>query len=208
MEFIGGEGLLKWVQDFSARATNKPELYRRAGEEYVSHENPRIFNERGPGWAPPKYRRGRPLYDRGILQASVTFRVGSDLVIGTEDIRGGVHQRGKTIVPGPGKKFLAIPLSPPLTPTEARAGNPRSYVGAFVLMKGPEGPGIYRASRSGAAVNIRSRKTSYRNAGSGRGIERIFALVRSVEVHARPFMKLTERFLGRVKAIWVGMVKE
>lgn len=203
-----GEGLRKVVQKMADAASpaGRQRLLQAGGRHMVSEEIPTIFAEGGPGWPPPKYRSGQALMDTGKLRDSISFRTTDrTLIVGTHTVYGGIHQRGGTITPGPGKKFLAIPLSPPLTVSERRAGNPRAFPAAFVLMKGPEGPGIYRYSRVAKSVNLTSRKTSYQ--GKSRGIERIFALVRSVKVPKRQYLKWTDRALGKIRALWLEMVK-
>jgi hypothetical protein len=95
-----------------------------------------------------------------------------------------VHDKGATLIPK--KKFLAIPLSPPLSIDEARTAKTSDYPGSFVLIPGPEGPGIYRKSKVAKAVSLKNRKTVYEKGSSG--IERIFALLKSVTIKPRRFM--------------------
>ena len=203
----GGETLLQALQGMAGAAgpTNRRRLYSAAGRYMIAQEIPTIFAESGPGWPKPKYRNGQPLQDTGRLRDSISYRANDrDLVVGTPLAYGGVQQRGGVITPGAGKKFLAIPLSPPLTVSERRQGNPRAFPGAFVLMKGPEGPGIYRLSRIARSVNLKTRKSSYQ--GASRGIERIFALVRAVRIAPRRYLKWTPRALEHIARLWTQMV--
>jgi phage gpG-like protein len=207
-ELRGGEqllGALKKMGD-AAGPGGRQRMLQAAGRHMVSQEIPTIFAQQGPGWPRPKYRGGQPLQDTGRLRDSISFRVEpNNLVVGTRTVYGGIQQRGGVVKPGPGKKFLAIPLSPPLSKGEARAGNPRSFKTAFVLMKGPDGPGIYRRSLAARSTNLKTRRTSY-SAGT-HTIERIFALVRSVKIPARPYLKWTPRAVAKISALWIQMVK-
>lgn len=103
-------------------------------------------------------------------------------------------------------KFLAIPLSPPLTTSERRTKRPRDFAGAFVLMHGPEGPGIYRKSVTSSGQG-RSSSGRY-TAGRRKGVERIFALVRSVRIPKRPYLYWTREDLEAIGRRWRVMFKE
>jgi phage gpG-like protein len=163
------------------------ELYRDAGGYMVNSVIPMRFRQHGPGW-PPVARGGSPLIDTGILRDSNDWRVeGDKLLIGNTRPQARLQNRGGTIVPKTAK-FLAIPQSPPLSITQARMNKPRDFPGAFVLMKGPAGPGLYR--KTGA----------FR--GKVHGIEKIFAFVKKVTIKQRKFLFWGDAALTEIRARW------
>jgi len=183
----------------------RQKLLEIAGRHMVSTEVPRVFRENGPGWARPKYRRGEPLKDTGVLKNSIAYRVqGDDVRIGTPLVYARAQQEGATIRPVR-RQWLAIPLSPPLTTSERRTKTPRDFHGAFVLIHGPEGPGLYRKSGVARSVSLKTRRTSYRSGTLG--IERIFAFVKSVEIKPRPFLRWTPRAILGIKNLWEAYVR-
>ncbi len=162
------------------------------------------FDAGGPGWAPPRYRAGRPLMDSGALRSNWAHRVveAEGVVEVTPSPSASAYAAlqhyGGTVVPKT-KRWLMIPLSPPLSASERRLGNPRSFK-AFFLEKGPEGPGLYRRSRKAVSVSLkvfRSGKNLHnatRYTGEkGSSIERIFAAKKSVTIPARPFAYWSEQ---------------
>ena len=210
----GGQALLAGLRRKAAAAgpAGRKAFFTAAGRHMVTTEIPLIFREHGPGWRNPKMRNGEPLLDSGHLRDSITFKATKDdLLIGTTLKYGGIHQRGGTIVPRKGK-YLALPLSPPLSPSEARTKGPRDFPGAFVLVKGPEGPGLYRKARGLVTAHNRfsggASKYSRRSKLAGAvGIERIFAFMKSVRIPKREYLKWTTRALtalGRMRARMVG----
>lgn len=164
----------------------------------------------GPSGWPRAYRAGgRALLDTGRLRQSIAYRSSaSNVVIGTAVPYGRLLNEGGTIRPKRGK-YLSFPLSPPLTRGQVRAF-PRgkdairgAYPKSFFLKKGPEGPGVYRPSRTRVATRIASAgKRGYRRVGApsaqygrGRSIERIAAAVKRVRVRAFNWL--------RWRAAWV-----
>lgn len=162
------------------------------------------FDAGGPGWPPPRFRSGRPLMDTGRLRAGWDSHVVEAegvvevVPVGPSKTYASIQHHGGTVVPKKAK-WLMIPLSPPLSISEKRAGDPRAYSGAFFLPKGPEGPGLYRKSRQAVSVSIaawRSGKNLHKAttyAKGGKSIERIFAAVKRVTIPARPFAFWSER---------------
>jgi len=185
-------GKLKEAAD-RAKPGMKAQLYRDAGNYMVNQVIPLRFRAHGPGW-PAVARGGSPLIDTGLLRNSNDWRVeGDTLLIGNTRPQARLQNRGGVLVPK-NAKFLAIPLSPPLSRTEARVKKPRDFPGAFVLMHGPNGPGLYR-------------KTGQFR-GKVHGIERLFAFVKKVTIKKRPFLywgsalteikdRMKRRLLGR-----------
>lgn len=180
-------------------------LHAIAGNRMANTEAPTRFRESGPGWAPLKWRQGRPLLNTGVLVKSVTYRASADeVVVGSSLVHSRLHNLGGVVRPVRAK-WLAIPLVPPLSATEARVRRPRDFNGAFVLMKGPEGPGLYRKAGGGARSSLRTRRTSY--ASGSRGIERIFAFVKSVKIPARPYLEWTNRAMTNISRLWVDEIR-
>lgn len=169
----------------------RAELFKDAGGYMVNTVIPMRFRVHGPGW-PSVRRGGSPLIDTNLLRQSNDWRVEADkLLIGNTRPQARLQNRGGTVVPK-NAQFLAIPQSPPLSSTEARMAKPRSFAGAFVLMKGPSGPGLYR--KTGA----------FR--GKVHGIERIFAFVKSVTIKQRKFLYWGEPALAEIRARWTKRV--
>ncbi len=182
-----------------------------AGRYMVGTEVKRTFEtsgrQIGETWPRPWGWRasGQPLFDHGLLRNSITFRVdATDVAIGTNLIYARIHQEGGTIRPV-NRRFLAIPQVPPLTTSEARGKEPRDFPGTFVLIKGPEGPGIYRVARGlWTSTSIRGGrpKARYSKRAVGPLIERIFAFARAVRIKKRTYLKWTPQNLGKIERIW------
>lgn len=206
------DGASPSLKKLLANAKDKQAFLSRAGKYMVATEVPRVFRQGGPpgqAWAPPKMRRGKPLRDTGLLLGSIAWRANTkDVVIGTQKRYAPTHQYGATIVPGAGKKWLAIPLSPPLSEAQRQTAKPRDFAGAFVLISGPEGPGLYRKAKGAViASDLKSGGASkYSKRGGAKGIERIFAFVRSVKIPKRPFLVWTQRSLADIEKLWVAML--
>ena len=206
---VVSDGGTKALLKLAKTVNDKVPLFAAAGKYMVATEVPRIFREGGPpgkAWAPPKMRRGKPLRDTGRLLASVAWRASaSDVVIGTPLKYAPTQQKGATIVPTGGKKWLAIPLCPPLTESQRQTSKPRDFPGAFVLIFGPEGPGLYRKSRQVTASSVVSGGASKYRRGS-KGVERIFMFVKSVRVPPRPFLVWTSRAVNDIGKIWTAII--
>jgi hypothetical protein len=102
---------------------------------------------------------------------------------GGKDVRhAAIHEKGGTVLPGPGKKFLAIPMGPALT-------------GAGVARMGPrEVPDlVFIPIRGGAQAMLVKRM------GRGRNASWVpwFHLVRRVDIPARPYMAPAMRYIRR-----------
>lgn len=202
VDVSGREALERGLREISTRVSDQGSLHAIAGHVWVFQELPRVFREKGPGWARPKRRIGSPLQDTGRMRDSWAYSANDqDVRIGTKVRYAGVHQGGRVITPRSGRKFLLIPLSPPLSITEVRAwplgkaAIAARYPGSFFLIKGPEGPGIYRkTSRTAFTVGSRVRHVV---------IERIAAAVRSVKIDSRPMAKKSDRLLRSIGKAWV-----
>lgn len=159
-----------------------------------------------------------PLRDTGHLMRSVGYEVaGQMLTIGAGN--GGelpyapLQQWGSVGLPGgvvrPKKKFLAIPIVGPgaLTVTQARTMGPKEFGGAFVLMQGPEGPGVYVKGTKHGQRLARGKRGGFVS-GREKTVVRIFAFARQVKVPARPFLIFhdedTALFLAFVRAYFAG----
>lgn len=102
---------------------------------------------------------------------------------GGKDVRHAViHEKGGTVRPGPGRKFLAIPMGPALT-------------GAGVARMGPrEVPDlVFIPIRDGAQGMLVKRM------GRGKNASWVpwFHLVRRVDIPARPYMAPSMRYIRR-----------
>lgn len=116
-------------------------------------------NDRGlpsPRAFPRGYRSGgKPLLDTGILIGAFAYvAAGDHVTVGSNRPGIRVLNRGGTIRPRFGK-FLLLPLNPPLSRTQVRAFPQGKaairgvFPGSFFLVKGPQGPGVYRRRGSG-----------------------------------------------------------
>lgn len=164
-------------------------LLAAIGQRVALRHMPATIRENRPGWAKPSpfYRAwrsgGQTLIDTGRLVNSWAWRSSqSDVKVFTA-VRY-ARQMDKGGVIRPKGKFLLIPLSPPLKMTEAR-GWPRGkaaiaarYPGSFFLFHGPEGPGIYRKSRTRIGSNLKTKGAKYQ--AKTLGIERIAAARRQI----------------------------
>lgn len=173
-------------------------LLAAIGQRVALRHMPATIRENRYGWAKPSshYRAwrqgGQPIVDTGRLVNSWAWQVVNQHYVRIWTAVRYARQLDRGGVIRPRGKFLLIPLSPPLKKTEAR-GWPRGrsaiaarYPGSFFLFHGPEGPGIYRKSRSfskGQGGQRRDQRGRY-SAGSGRGsnhgIERIAAARRQI----------------------------
>lgn len=152
-------------------------LLNRFGRHMVTTSVPKNFRAKGrPDPWPTVTRFGAdasPLRDTGRLLASVGFKSEiTDLLLTATAKYARVPQYGATITPKR-SKFLAIPVYPALSISEIHAGKgPRDFPGAFVLMDGPAGPGVYAKSASAGV----------------KGVKKLFSLTRSVTIKPRPFL--------------------
>lgn len=214
----GDKELGKQFRDISARVRDKRTLHAIAGHKWVFEEIPKVFQESGPGWPPPLRRIGAPLQDTGRLRASWAYNAtDADVRIGTNVRYSVTHQEGRVIRPRAGKKFLLIPLSPPLSSTEARswpigkAAIQARYPGSFFLLKGPDGPGIYR-KKNGAGWKVKHFASGHRFKGAigwmrtktkeHGTIERIAAARRVVKIKPRIVAKASDRVIRSIESSW------
>lgn len=112
----------------------------------------------------------KTLLDTGGLMRSASFEVvAQNLFLVSKDPRAAAHQYGAVIVPRRAR-YLVRPIVGPnaLTRDQARGAKPRDFSNLFVLMRGPEGPGLYRRD--------------------GREVHRVFAFMRSVTLPERPWL--------------------
>jgi hypothetical protein len=169
----------------------RDELYRDAGGYMVRTVIPMRFRDHGPGW-PAVRRGGSPLMDTKLLSKSNDFRiVAQTLEVGNTRPQARLQNRGGTIVPK-NARFFAIPCTPPLSITEARMLKPRSFAGAFVLMRGPSGPGLYRKTHNMGSL-----------AGRGViGVEKIFAFATKVTIKQRKFIYWGSPALDAIMLRW------
>lgn len=193
-------GTLAAVQD-------RKELLHIAGRRMRDTEIPMIFRQQGPGWEglrpPPMGRTGKPLQDTGRLRDSIQYRIdGDNVFIGTNAPGAHLLNVGGTVTARSGK-WLAIPLSPPLTVSERRVAKPRSFSGTVVWIKGDpnrgyEGPGIYRkTSRLGYSLVTHKPHHMF---------ERIFALVKVVRIRGREFLVFREPAIRRIIIDWAQYI--
>lgn len=197
---VAGASVRKMLEGIALRAKDTQSLHAIAGHKYLFEELPRVFRAHGPGWQAPKRRIGSPLQDTGRLQSSWAYQAfAAGVKVGTQVRYATTHQLGRVIRPR-NKKFLLIPLSPPLTSTEARAwpigkdAIKARYPGSFFLVKGPDGPGIYVPTKGKAGWHVKTYKSGHRVKGAigymtgkhnGQTIKRIAAAVRIAKVEKR-----------------------
>jgi len=173
----GTEKARRWALNVKKGLDNKGGLYAAVGHYMAMTEVPQIIRESGPGW-PPVRRGGSPLIDTGRLRNSISYVASErDVKIGTCLIYGRTHQEGLTIKPKNGK-YLAIPLSPPLTPTQARTARPRDFDNTFVAK-----------SKKGNLMIFQR---------TGKKVRAIYMLVKQSKIKARPYLKWTERAKDKV----------
>ena len=172
-----------------AQPPGRGRMLAGVGQRVALRHMPATIRENRLGWPRPSshfraWRQGgQPIVDTGRLVNSWAWRATqSNVRIWTAVKYAYQLDKGGTIRPR--GKFLLIPLSPPLKMTEAR-GWPRGksaiqarYPGSFFLFHGPEGPGIYRKSRTRIGSNLSSRTAKY--VGGTKGIERIAAARRQI----------------------------
>lgn len=182
-------------------------LLAAIGQRVALRHMPDTIRKNRPGWPRPSGRYhgwragGTPLVDDGYLSGSWAWQVPNqhNVRIWTAKKYAKPLDEGKAIRPRNGR-FLLIPLSPPLTKTEAKgfpmgkAAIRARYPGSRFLLKGPEGPGIYRPIRyrAGQVIARTGRGGQYRRTKSHRyvyrrSIERIAAARRLVQLPAFRF---------------------
>lgn len=160
-----------------------------------------------------------PLWDTGHLARSVGYEVaGESLWVGAGDegnLRyARLQQWGSAGLPGgvvrPKKgKFLTLPIVGPgaLSVTQARSMRAREFPGAFPLMHGPEGPGIYVKSVRKAGGRVRGGRGRFVS-GRVKTVTRIFAFITKARVPDRPFLIFQDEdialFDAMVRAYYAG----
>lgn len=196
----------------SARLPDLSVPLREAGVYMATSSVPRNFQAGGrpdrwaqaTRWNAPA---GDPLFDQGYLVRSIDYTAdASSLTLGSPLLKSALLQYGTAQMPGgvlrpKNAKFLAIPQygEGKLSKQQIRAGvRPRSFADAFVLMKGPEGPGLYRKSGfkpndpfAYARANRGSKLSGFKlpkAPGMQKTVTRIFAFLTEVTIPARPFL--------------------
>lgn len=150
----------------------------------------------------------RNLFDRARIFKSIGYRVGvNDVSIGTAVPYAGRHNRGAVVVPR--GRWLAISQSPPLRQAEShkKTSDFRAQ-GSFVLMRGPEGPGIYRKTTAQSVRRVTVVRGNRRNVIRKKpsGIERIFAFVRSTRLPKREFLAWNMPSLAEITRRWTMFI--
>ena len=195
----GADAMARRLDAMVRRGRNRAQAYALLGHHTMNLVQQGLRENVG-GWPSPSawprgYRRGgQPLRDTGRLRNSIAYRSSANgMAAGTNVKYARVLNRGGIIRPR--GRFLLLPLSPPLTPSQVRAWPQgaaairAAYPGSFFLF-GPEGPGIYRKSRVRSATAAQRKER--RRLGLPRArwqprtktIERIAAAVRSAKVPA------------------------
>lgn len=191
------------------RALDLTPVMDALGVHMVSYSVPTNFKEKGrPVKWPQAWRwgapTGSPLVDTARMRGSVGYVASAtDLVIGAgrdSNLKyARLHQYGSEGLPGGvikpvNSKFLVMPQVGPgrLTKDQARSMKPRDFKDAFILMEGPEGPGIY--------VNPKW--------GQRRSMEpvRIFAFLTKAKVPPRPFLLFQLYDIAYFGAMYVAYV--
>ncbi len=168
---------------------------------------------------PRSYRGGKPaMRDTGELERSIKpFYDQNVAIAGTEHVRG-THdsESPRTITTGKNRGYLSIPLSPPLSASEARMYNNNKVPGGFVLYSGPEGPGVYirsseRRKASYSTVPARglrglsgaTRRIKTSRASTYKTITRVKAFIRKTTIPARSFAKPQNDWIQTIRDGWL-----
>lgn len=150
----------------------------------------------------------RNLFDRARIYKSIGYRVGvNDVSIGTAVPYAGRHNDGAIVRPH--GRWLAIPQSPPLRQSESHKETKEFRAqGSFVLMRGPEGPGIYRKTTNQSVRRVTVVRGKRRNVKRTRpsGIERIFAFVKSTRLPKRRFLDWNMPSLAEITRRWTTYI--
>jgi len=187
---------VKLALNRAEKAIDSRVIADKAAHVMVHEYLPMVFKTNKYGWPAPSWRSGKPLMDTAThLVSGFVYQIVATTGEAVARIHNTfryawVHDKGYVSKPKT-KKYLTIPLSPPLGINEARTARASDYPGAFVLMKGPEGPGIYRKVGGVVSVSLKNRKRTVSSAGANKDvktIERIFALVKEVKIPRRHFM--------------------
>lgn len=172
------------------------ELLESTGQYMSQTALPKRFRVGGPGWAPVR-RGGQPLRDTGALMKSFGWAIedgGRSVVVRSAVPYAGPQHRGDTIRPKRGK-YLAIPLSPPLSVSQRRTKGPRDFTDTRIFK-----------SKAGHLL-------VWKNFGSKKdpNWKPIFLLKTSVKLTARPFMFFADEDLDAIRrravqlvAYWIG----
>lgn len=216
----GSAGMLRRLDAMVRRGRRQQEAYAALGHRAMflvtRGLRTNIGKWPGPsGWARSYRAGGQALLDTRRLSNSIAYQADARGVdIGTNVPYAKPLNRGMTIRPK--KRWLLIPLSPPLSRSEAvafprgKAAIQARYPGSFFLERGPEGPGVYRP---GGRVTIGHRIVGKRGKRLKKGVairrtappERIAAAVRSVKLRKYGFLRWRPewaRDLARRYAIW------
>jgi phage gpG-like protein len=151
---------------------------------------------------PRSYRAsGRPLIHRRRLLNSISYASSSTLaVIGTMDPAAAVHDGVSRVIRPRHGKYLAIPLSPPLSPGEADRFRTARVPGGFVL-------GMKSGTRTRGK---RTKDTGYRGPGvyrrNGNMIERVKAFVTSVRTVNRSLTNAPMMAAHEVPDRWIQWI--
>lgn len=192
------DALQSALKTCAKNAANLQPVFVRLGRYMTGYSIPENFRRGGrphswPGvirWGSP----AEPLRDQGFLANSVSYVAHAndlELHAGGGKIRyARLMQEGGTILPK--KKFLAIPVYPALTMSEARTTWARDWIGRGTwIMKGPEGLGVYRKATS-ASSRIVSKSTGKRlkkgKTEQTKAVQMIFRFVKKVTIKPRPFL--------------------
>lgn len=177
------------LAQMARRADDKPRFLSYVGHRTALTLVPLSLRKNEMNAPRPKLRKGQPMVDTGRLRSSIAYAASSrDVVVGTSVIYGHILNVGGVIKPR-FRKWLLIPLSPPLSVTEVRAFPQGSsaiksrYPRSFFLEKGPEGPGIYRPLPNGK-------------------IQRIAMARRRVTIKARKWLVWREAWLADFSRAW------
>lgn len=204
MQLTGVRETIKELKTSAARARDLRPVQDIFGKWMVTASIPENFKQRGrPTKWPAANRYGSatsdPLYETGGLLRSVSYVVKQgDLFLTSPLEKARLHNFGGTVVPKKGV-FLVRPIVGPgaLTITQARTMGPRDFPGAFVLMHGPFGPGVYIKGTQSVTTYRHTRGKSRAKGNSGnlrasttttKSVVRIFAFMKKAKVPKREFL--------------------
>lgn len=176
----------KSISDMAKRSADPAQFLAHVGHRLALTQIPLSVRRNEMKAPKPRMRAGQPLRDTGRLISSLAYRVQkTNLTVGTGVLYGGILNRGGTIKPVHGQ-WLLIPLSPPLTSTQARAfpqgkqAIRSAYPGSRFLALKKKGGGTKKRKAS----NGYEGPGIYRPRGDGK-IQRIAIAVRAVKIDAR-----------------------
>ncbi len=197
--------LITSLRTIQGRAANGQALHSDAGWYMRNRMKHGMENFGYPAvrpW-PRSYRlSGRPLVHKRRLLNSISYAATANLAVaGTMDPAAAIHDNpSRTLQTSKNRGYLAIPLSPPLSPSEAEAYRTARVPDGFVIY-GKSGNGKPRAGRDASGYEGPG---VYRK--RGKLIQRVKAFVKQVRTTQRSITSFPMRFLHVVPERWIEFI--